>query len=77
METEEQDGPQEEYQVLIQQKFKELEELQREKQNIHEDKEKIQTELQAKEERLRIEAREKENLELMLKELEQKLVVGG
>jgi hypothetical protein len=41
---------------VIQQKLLELEQLEREKLNINADKQRIQSELEAKEERLRIEA---------------------
>ena len=58
-------------------KLRELEDLEKEKLNIYADKERIQSELQAKEEKLRIEAREKENLEALIRDMEKKLVNGG
>lgn len=44
---------------------------------LNSDKERIETELQLKEQRLQIEAKEKENLEAILREMEHKLVSGG
>lgn len=57
--------------------MKEIEGLQQEKQNINAEREKIESELNKKAELLAIEQREKESLEAMLKQLEQKLVQGG
>ena len=49
--------------TFMEQKMKEMEMLELEKQNVHADKERVENELNRKEEMLRIELREKENLE--------------
>lgn len=45
--------------------------------SLHSDKERIETELQKKEERLRIEQKEKEQLESLIQQMEMKVVQGG
>lgn len=51
-------------------KLGELEELARQKEAIHMDKERIENELQRKEQLLQIEAQEKMSLEMLIKEME-------
>lgn len=58
-------------------KLKELEDLSKLKESLHQDKQRIANELHHKEELLRIEAQEKNSLEKLIKDMEQKLVVGG
>jgi predicted nucleic acid-binding Zn-ribbon protein len=57
--------------------MKEIEDLEKEKNNLNAHKERIESELQQKEELLRIEQKEKEHLESMIREMEQKVVMGG
>jgi hypothetical protein len=54
-----------------------LEELTRQKENLDADKQRIANELQEKEQLLRQEAEEKSSLEKMIRDMEQKLVIGG
>ena len=58
-------------------KYRELEELARQKESLDQDKQRIAGELQQKEEMLRLEAQEKQGLESMIREMERKLVSGG
>ena len=58
-------------------KLKELEEKEKEKLTVYADNERIQNELQANKEKLRIEASEKEKLEAYIRDMEMKLVNGG
>lgn len=59
---------------MFQEKIKALEELEKEKHHLNADKERITTELQKKEELLRIEGEEKMSLEGLIRDMEQKLV---
>jgi len=54
-----------------------MEKIEQEKNRLNQDKELIANELQEKEQKLRAEQEEKEALETMLKELNNKLVSGG
>lgn len=58
-------------------KYRELEELARQKESLDQDKQRIAGELQQKEEMLKLEAQEKQGLESMIREMERKLVSGG
>lgn len=67
----------EEEQAVFQQKLQDLAQVEQEKNQLNEAKQNIETELQDKEERLRLEQQEKEKLEALLNEMNQAVVTGS